>query len=298
MEIQPIFNALVRNRTGAMLIALQIALTLAVVVNAVFIINQKLARMERPVGIDKDNIFTLRTTSIDELENREAFLQADMDIIRAIPGVINATPVLTTPQGGGTRVDGYHAEQGGFDFDQLVNINYVDHYGFDALGLKIIEGRNFTPQEIRYVARNDDSIPENIILTEDYATRLFPEGNAVGKNLYYGDNDRPIKIIGIAENMAAGWFGANSPFVSDRMYDMVFHPFITYGNSAWYLIRTESGAQNEVMLEVEDALVDRFPERLVDNIRSQNDLLSRVYASDKAPLSYQPSSHCLLALQV
>jgi putative ABC transport system permease protein len=282
MEIQPILNALVRNRSGALLIAIQIALTLAVVVNAFFIINQKLSRMDRPVGIDRDNIFTVRTTSINTLGNREAFLKADMQVLRAIPGVINATPVLTIPQGGSTRVDGYHAQQGNVDFAQLVNINYIDHHGFEALGLKIIAGRNFTQEEITYVGRNDDTIPTKIILTLDYANRLFPEGNAAGKNLYYGDNDIPIKIIGIVENMAAGWLGADDARVNDKMNDMVFHPFITYGNSAWYLIRTESGMQNDVMLEVEDALVKRYPDRLVDNLRSQNDLLSRVYAGDKA----------------
>jgi putative ABC transport system permease protein len=36
------------------------------------------------------------------------------------------------------------------------------------------------------------------------------------------------------------------------------------------------------MLNIEDALIERYPDRLVDNIRSQNELLSRVYAGDKA----------------
>ena len=223
-----------------------------------------------------------RTTSIDPLDNREAFIQEDLRAIRSMPGVLDATAILTTPQGGGTRVDGYHAEQGGSDFFQVVNINYIDHHGLDAFGLEIVAGRNFTAEEIRYVNRDDDSIPEKMLVTEDYAKKLFEDGNAAGKTVYYGDNDIPVEIIGVTKNMAAGWFGYDSPRINDKMYDMVFHPYITYGNSVWYLVRAEDGALNDVMLSAEDVLIERYPERLVDNVRSQNELLERVYSRDKA----------------
>jgi putative ABC transport system permease protein len=282
MEIRPIFNALLRNRTSALLIAIQVALTLAIVVNATFIINQKLGRMDRPVGLDIDNTFTLRTTSINTLNDHEGFIRSDMETIRSMPGVLDSTPILTTPQGGSTRVDGYHTEQGGSDLSQIVNINYMDEHGMDALGLAMVEGRNFTRDEIRYVSRNDPAIPDKMIITVDYAKKLFPEGNALGNTIYYGENDLPIKVIGIAENMAAGWFGSDNPAINNRMYDMAFHPYMSYGNSVWYLVRTEPGAQNQVMLSIEDALTQDYPERLVDNLRSQVELLERVYSRDKA----------------
>ena len=41
MELRPILSAMLRNKTGAVLVGLQIALTLAVVANAVFIIMQR-----------------------------------------------------------------------------------------------------------------------------------------------------------------------------------------------------------------------------------------------------------------
>ena len=39
MEIGPILRSLLRNKLGALLIALQIAFTMTVIINAVFIIN-------------------------------------------------------------------------------------------------------------------------------------------------------------------------------------------------------------------------------------------------------------------
>ena len=52
MEIGPIWRASLRNKTGPILIAIQIALTLAVLVNAVFIIQQRIEKINRPTGMD------------------------------------------------------------------------------------------------------------------------------------------------------------------------------------------------------------------------------------------------------
>ena len=41
MEIRPILSALLRNRAGAILVALQIAITLAIVVNAIYLTQQR-----------------------------------------------------------------------------------------------------------------------------------------------------------------------------------------------------------------------------------------------------------------
>ena len=52
MEIRPILSALLRNRAGALLVALQIAITLAIVVNAVYLTHQRVSKISRDSGID------------------------------------------------------------------------------------------------------------------------------------------------------------------------------------------------------------------------------------------------------
>ena len=47
MEIRPIFSSLLRNKTGALLIAAQVALSLAIVANALYIIQDRVARAAR-----------------------------------------------------------------------------------------------------------------------------------------------------------------------------------------------------------------------------------------------------------
>ncbi|MEL0068959.1 MAG: cell division protein FtsX, partial [Gammaproteobacteria bacterium] len=66
MQIRPILSALSRNKTGAILIALQIALTMTIIVNAVSMIQQRQSLMDRPSGIDEQNTFILSYTGFAE----------------------------------------------------------------------------------------------------------------------------------------------------------------------------------------------------------------------------------------
>ena len=52
LNVRPIVSALLRNRTGAVLVAMQVAIALAVLVNASYIVVQRVEKIRRPTGID------------------------------------------------------------------------------------------------------------------------------------------------------------------------------------------------------------------------------------------------------
>ena len=54
MEIGPIFSSLLRSRTGPLLVALQVALSLAILANALFVVEQRIAVSKRPSGVDSE----------------------------------------------------------------------------------------------------------------------------------------------------------------------------------------------------------------------------------------------------
>ena len=56
LNLRPILSALLRNRTGALLVAIQISIALAVLVNAVYIVKQRVDKIGRPTGMDDANI--------------------------------------------------------------------------------------------------------------------------------------------------------------------------------------------------------------------------------------------------
>ena len=91
LECRPILSALLRNKTGALLIALQIALTLAVLCNALYIIGDRLDIAKRPSGAAEDEEFLIRMVPFREVSNIKAMQLADEAALRAIPGVKSVT---------------------------------------------------------------------------------------------------------------------------------------------------------------------------------------------------------------
>ncbi|MEM9333353.1 MAG: cell division protein FtsX, partial [Pseudomonadota bacterium] len=112
MEFGPIFRALLRNKGGAILIALQIAVTMAIMVNSIAIMQQRAQSMARPSGVDEANTFTLTSISFaSEADTRATYLN-DLELIRNTPGVINAIGTNSFPLRGGGWSMGLQTEPG------------------------------------------------------------------------------------------------------------------------------------------------------------------------------------------
>lgn len=61
MRIHPMLSAMRHNKTGVILIALQVSLTLAILCNALFLIHQRLRDSDRPSGIaDEADVLVVR----------------------------------------------------------------------------------------------------------------------------------------------------------------------------------------------------------------------------------------------
>src|SRR5882757_4697381 len=105
LHARPILSAMLRNWTGPVLVAAQIAITLAVLINAVYIVKQRVDRIGRPTGIDVENIFVIRSVGIDEKYAHEAAMRADLAYLRGVAGVVAAAPISSPPlTGRGDRI--------------------------------------------------------------------------------------------------------------------------------------------------------------------------------------------------
>ena len=72
MEFLLILRALRHNRVGASLIALQIALTLAIVCNSLSIIQEYIRHMRAPSGVDERNIIVVDNSWLGPPASRRA----------------------------------------------------------------------------------------------------------------------------------------------------------------------------------------------------------------------------------
>ena len=96
MEIRPILSALMRSKTGAILVAVQVALSLAILANALHIVNVRQEVAARPSGVVAEgDVFHLLARNLRPLgHNEELALQKRLAAAaRAVPGVVSVAQV-------------------------------------------------------------------------------------------------------------------------------------------------------------------------------------------------------------
>jgi len=277
MEIGPIWRALMRNKTGATLIALQIAVTMAIMVNAVSIMQERAEMMARPSGIDEHNIFAISSIGFAEDFNERAAIEADLVALRALPGVANAIQSITVPLSDSGWSMGLQAEPGADIEGTGVAVYFVDEHGMDTFGLQLHSGENFNVTDIEWRERTSTTWPAKTMITLAMAKALFPDDPeaALGKTVYI-NNDEPMTITGIIEQMQAPW---NS---WDGVERVMLVPSHTLFGGTRYIIRTEPGMRDKLMPQVEELLASSNKDRIVRSMRSMDEVRERSYQADGA----------------
>jgi putative ABC transport system permease protein len=273
MELRPILSAMLRNKTGAILVGLQIALTLAVVANAVFIIVQRAELIGRDPGMDSANTFFAQSYGFGPGYNQRDTVRRDLDMIRALPGVIAASSINGIPlSGGGSRSNyGITAEKDKQKVD--ANVYEVDEQGLDALGVKLAEGRGFTEAEIQYNEKGTSDFVPSVIVTRDLARALYGDQPALGKDIYDGLGQSAV-IVGVIDNMLGAWVDW------DKLSQVIFHPRIHEGPVARYAVRAEPGKRDALVAEVERKLAEADISRAVTWVRPHTYYVEKSYRSD------------------
>ena len=106
MEVNVILKSLRRNKIGAIVIGVQIAVTLAILCNALFIIQQRLQAGRRPSGVDEADVFYLRNQWVGNPQDVQARLRADLNALRGLGGVVDAYSSNSVPLSNGGDSEG------------------------------------------------------------------------------------------------------------------------------------------------------------------------------------------------
>ena len=278
MEIGPILRAMTRNKLGVVLIALQIAFTMTVMVNAIFIINERSQFRARPSGLDEPNTFYLTSTGFGEQFNDEVTTAEDLDMLRNTPGVNSVTFTNAIPISGSGSSNVVRKTSDLTLPGESAAEYRVDEQAIDAMALEIIAGKNFSPSDV--VVRElgaDLSDPQVIIITEALAEALFPEEalNAIGRTIYV-PGDSPKQVIGVVDRLQAPW-----PSYSNIEYSYLM-PLNQIDSSTTYLIRAEPGQRDRLMLEVEELLANSNPSRIIRKLNSIEEARTASYLVDNA----------------
>ena len=278
MEIGPIFRAMLRNKPGYILIALQIAVTMAIMINAVAIIQERSSLMARPSGVDEDNIFYLSSLTFQPEADQRVMIDADLEALRSTPGVVDAISTNSVPLRGGGWSMGLQVEPGAGIDASGVAIYFTDEHGVDTFGVNLIAGRNFLPEEFTWNDPEVSQWPPVGIITRAMAETLFPEEtpvDVVGRTVYIND-DNPVQIVGVMDRLQAPWSG----------WDAVERSMLVPEKREWdynrYVVRTEPGLMDSLMPDIEEMLASSNRDRIVKDVRTMADTRKRSYLDDAA----------------
>ncbi|WP_132145686.1 ABC transporter permease [Luteibacter rhizovicinus] len=261
MQIKPILSALRHHKSGTLLIALQIALTLAIVCNALFIIQGRIQRLSRPTGIAESELMVVNNKWVGRLTDAPARQAADLATVRALPGVADAYVTNAFPLIGSGWQSGIRRSPTEKNLDSGTAVYFVDDHALSTLGVKLVAGRNFRSDEIGSLEENGSPDAPTIIVTRALAQSLYPDSEALGKLIYIGTSDaRPSTIVGIVEHLQSPETGAGE---DDRWKNVILVPMRLTSAGAFFVIRAKPAQLQTLLKTVPTALKANSTRRVI-----------------------------------
>jgi putative ABC transport system permease protein len=308
MTLHPILAALRRHKAGVVLIALQIALTLAIVCNAIFIIGQRVQRIQRPTGMDENNLFMLTQlwvgapTGDDQAstDKLDAMLRTDLATLRNLPDVEAASTVNTLPLINSSWSSGVGLKPKQEHSTAQAAFYFGDEQMLHTMGLQLVAGRAFTTSDMQHRGFRAKDDPPIVIVTKALADKLFPKGDAVGKTVYLADNTSPATIVGVVARLQVP---SVDSWAKDFVWYSVLEPVRLDANFSRYLVRAKPGRLQAAMKASREALFAANPMRVIEDsadhngIRSFSDLRARAYRADRG-MAILMSVICVILLAV
>ena len=294
MEVLPILKALRRNKVGAMLIGLQIALTLAIVCNCLSIIQQYRDQMGSPSGLDEANIFTVSNTWVGHADDPKVRIAADLAALRSMPGVADAEESNGLPLGGSGWGTGINLKPDQQHPSASTTEYFVDEHALAVYGVKLTAGRWFSADEIRDFHLGEDLSATSIVMTRRLARALFPSGDALGQVIYLSA-PTPLRVVGIVERAQSPWAGISHD--ASAVENSVFLPERYLNNYVTYVVRAHPGALATAMGAVRDRLYAVTRQRIILSVSPFREMRQRTYQTEQS-LSVLLGVLCALLLIV
>lgn len=282
MQLRPILKSLLtHHKTSAALIVVEIALTCAIVCNAVFLISQRLERIREPSGMAESELSVVKFTGVARGVDPVAQTRVDLATLRALPGVRAAATVNELPFGGSS----WNSSLDLRPHQPQPTLNATMWLGSEDLlktmGLRLLAGRDFRPGE--YV--NFDGVNgfnglkiDAAIITRALAHRLFPGKSAVGKAFYMGD-EHPIRVIGVVERLRRPNYMVNDP---THQWGVILPVRPSYSAGASYLIRTAPDQRAHVLGAAVRALENSDPNRILLSQKTYQEIRAEHFRPDRA----------------
>lgn len=186
MSFYLLFKVLFSRKVVTTLLLLQLAMTLALLLNSVLLAQQTQQQLNQPTGLDLDNILLVQlkptTAPLRVYPALEDLLNRQLSAVQAVPGVIaaaysNQSAILQ----GGNNGNVYVAEQ-----QERTNVSTVPMYFVSKDFFKVLDSQVLQGELPQHSVSLDAPGAPDVVLTQSLADKLFAGKPAVGQQINRG----------------------------------------------------------------------------------------------------------------
>jgi putative ABC transport system permease protein len=184
-----------RSRLRSLLVVTEIMLAIVVLVGAGLLVRSFVSLMKVDPGYRSDSRLTMRVSlsekTYQQRNQRDVFYREALQRIASLPGVesvgaINHLPLSAYTFGGWLRVPGRPQTSGSNQPATPIGLVTPDY--FRAMGIPLRSGRVFND-------RDTVGSPRVLILSESLARSLFPDEDAVGKQVWVPGPGKDMPVV-------------------------------------------------------------------------------------------------------
>jgi len=218
-----------RRRLRSLLVVAEVAISLMLLVGAGLLVRSFMRLQQVSPGFEPGGVVSMRVgQTARPLPNRDAVLAYYRDMnetLASVPGVemrgaVSSLPFTSSIGWGSINVEGWTPAPGQ---ELQVDQRAATPDYFRTMRIPVVQGRTFT----------DGDLPQNaeqvVVIDENFATRFWPNGDAIGKQLW-GNPERKMRIVGVV--------GAVKQYGLDVDGRIVFYR--PTPSTAWHVARTSS----------------------------------------------------------
>lgn len=265
-NLGPILSSLTRHRTTAALLSITVAVTVALVSNALHLTGMRLTTLLKNPVQPETEVLTFMVRPMGQPGDLYATTtERDLLALRAIPGVKAATHVNQVPYGRSNW--GMDGVRRGLNDNEL-GLHVSEYLGgpqfLEALGLRMAEGRDFTPDEFRELAtivREKDIRIAGALVNREVAAKLFPGESPVGKTILVNRDNR-VSVLGVVDNLIPSNPKQRKP---DEQFAIVL-PATTDYSMGFYVLRIQPAQREAIVKQLEPVLMGVDTRRKLTNI--------------------------------
>ena len=242
------------------LVIVQFGLSIFMLISTLVVFDQLQFLRSKDLGFKKDNVIRLN------LNNRELQEKAEVlaDQLALLPEVVSIGRANSSP-GEGIGKNVFQVEDAeGKMVDRGVDLFYAEYDFVNALGMTIVEGRNFS--------KDNPGDTLNAILVNESMVKRMGWKDPLGKRFETGDDDNAYhgSVIGVIKD-----YNQNS------LYDAIEPMIVLFGRRVNYMfVRIAPGDPQQSVASIEKTWKEIFPAAPFEFVFLDADLDSQ-YQADK-----------------